>query len=127
MNKDAELKPDIKEKRYSIKVWSRLIKERDAHCRFEDCTATEDLEAHHIVPRSQGGENTLDNGIALCREHHRRVYLRDHLHTQVKAKSNRLFASGNKGKKEAAYRFLSRKRLIESAKPHGAWRPDGSD
>ena len=86
-------------KQYSDKVWSRLVKERDVHCRFEGCKEKEDLEAHHIIPRSQGGENILENGITLCREHHRREYLRDHLHAQVQAKTTRLFSSPNRGKK----------------------------
>ena len=115
------------EKQYSDKRWSRLVKERDAHCKYEECSATEDLEAHHIIPRSQGGGNTLENGITLCREHHRREFLRDHLHAQVQVKTSRMFSTGNTGKKEAAYRFLSRKRLIENARPHGSWRPDPSD
>ena len=114
-------------KQYSDKVWSRLVKERDVHCRFEGCKEKEDLEAHHIIPRSQGGENILENGITLCREHHRREYLRDHLHTQVQAKTTRLFSSPNRGKKEAAYRFLSRKRLIENIRMDKSWRPDQSD
>lgn len=114
-------------KQYSDKVWSRLVKERDIHCQYEDCCCTEDLESHHIIPRSQGGENTLENGITLCREHHRRAYLRDHLHAQVQAKTTRLFSPLSRGKKEAAYRFLSRKRLIENIRPDKSWRPDQSD
>jgi 5-methylcytosine-specific restriction endonuclease McrA len=115
-------------KELTLKVWARLVKERDGHrCQFEGCVATEGLEAHHILPRSMGGRNTLDNGITLCREHHRREYLRTHLRSQVTAKSSRLFAGQSAGKREAAYRFLSRKRLTERALPNGPWRPDEPD
>lgn len=117
-----------KERAYTLTVWARLVKERDGNrCQFEGCDVTEALEAHHIVPLSQGGRNTLDNGTTLCREHHRREYLQAHLHTRMNAKTNRLFSKRRAGKREAAYRFLSRKRLMEHARPHGRWRPDRKD
>ena len=115
------------EELHSSRRCSPPVKASYAHCNYEECSATKDLEAHHIIPRSQGGGNTLENGITLCREHHRREFLRDHLHAQVRVKTSRLFSSGNTGKKEAAYRFLSRRRLIETARPHGSWRPDPAD
>lgn len=110
---------------YTTTVWARLVKERDENrCRYEGCGATEELEAHHIIPVSQGGENTLDNGITLCREHHQREFLRTHLRTRTDAKTERLFARRRTGKREAAYRFISRKRLMERAQPHGRWRSE---
>lgn len=112
-------------RQYTLKGWSRLVKERDGNqCQFEGCAAMEDLEAHHVLPQSVGGQNTLENGITLCREHHRRNFLRAHLHSQVEAKSTRLFTRRNPGKREAAYRFLSRKRLIEQGRPRGPWSED---
>ncbi|MBM3261888.1 MAG: HNH endonuclease [candidate division Zixibacteria bacterium] len=102
--------------RYSLKEWARRVKERDGNrCQFEGCGETERLEAHHLLPRSLGGENTLENGITVCREHHRREYLRAHLHSQVEARTDRLFARRSPGKREAAYRFLSRRRLVEKS------------
>ena len=115
-------------KAYSTKVWARMVKERDEQrCRHEGCDETEGLEAHHIIPVSQGGQNTLDNGITLCREHHMMDNVRDHNRTRTDAKSHRLFARRRTGKREAAYRFLSRKRLMERARPHGRWRSERED
>ena len=37
------------------------------------CTAYS-TDAHHILPRSQGGEDVWSNGLGLCREHHRYVH-----------------------------------------------------
>ena len=117
----------MKEK-YSTKLWGRLVKERDGErCQHEGCGATEMLEAHHIIPVSLGGGNTLNNGITLCREHHMRDNTREHNRSRTAAKSQRLFARRKGGKREAAYRFLSRKRLIERASPHGPWRSDRDD
>lgn len=116
------------QKMYATTVWARLVKERDEHrCQFEGCEATEGLEAHHIIPVSQGGQNTLDNGITLCREHHRREYLRTHLRKRTDAKTLRLFSNRPTGKREATYRFLSRNRLMERARPRGRWREDRTD
>lgn len=28
------------------------------------------LDPHHIIPRSQGGDDVADNVITLCRKHH---------------------------------------------------------
>jgi 5-methylcytosine-specific restriction endonuclease McrA len=115
------------EKIYPLKTWVRLVKERDGHrCQMEDCAETGELEAHHITPRSMGGANTLDNGITLCREHHQRAFLRAHLRSQVESKTQRIFSKNTHGKKEAAYRFLTRKRLMEKARPHGPWLTDES-
>lgn len=115
-------------KTYTPSVWARLVKERDGRqCQFEGCGATDGLEAHHLVPLSQGGGNTLDNGITLCREHHRREYLRTHLRVHTMAKTTRLFSDRPAGKREAAYRFLARKRIIERTRPHGRWRADRTD
>jgi len=32
------------------------------------------LEAHHVQPRSQGGPDTVDNGITLCQIAHNKVH-----------------------------------------------------
>jgi predicted restriction endonuclease len=34
------------------------------------CVVRDGLEAHHVVPVSQGGPNTAENGRALCPRHH---------------------------------------------------------
>ena len=35
------------------------------------------VDVHHIVYRSQGGQNTVENGIALCRRCHRRAHFQE--------------------------------------------------
>jgi predicted restriction endonuclease len=38
------------------------------------CNATRDLHIHHIKPVSEGGEDTIDNLILLCGNHHRLIH-----------------------------------------------------
>lgn len=53
----------------------QLIMARDQHhCRMPGCTATEDLQLHHIIPLQNGGTNAMDNGITLCRPCHQRTF-----------------------------------------------------
>ena len=47
----------------------RLVRERDLY-RCRACGKAELLEVHHIVYRSQGGEDTMENLITLCKHHH---------------------------------------------------------
>lgn len=52
----------------------RAILARDGYrCRWPECGATERLEINHIVPLSEGGLTTFENGITLCRHHHSRI------------------------------------------------------
>lgn len=37
------------------------------------CSTTAGLEAHHRVPLAAGGSNQPENGLSLCRRHHRIV------------------------------------------------------
>ena len=48
----------------------RAVLARDDGCTIDGCTSTYRLEAHHIVPRSQGGTNTPENLATLCWYHH---------------------------------------------------------
>ena len=50
----------------------RAIYERDdGRCVY--CGTSSELEAipHHVVFKSQGGLGTVDNGVTICRTHHR--------------------------------------------------------
>jgi len=52
--------PDYKGKNFRAKVlW------RDKYT-CQHCPAKEDLRAHHIIPRKDGGSNSPQNGITLC-------------------------------------------------------------
>lgn len=42
------------------------------HCYF--CDNIENLEKHHIIPKSKGGLDTNDNLILLCRKCHRKIH-----------------------------------------------------
>jgi 5-methylcytosine-specific restriction endonuclease McrA len=51
---------------------STSVFERDGRCRY--CGTRNNLHAHHIEYRSQGGSDDLHNLIALCFEHHDLVH-----------------------------------------------------
>lgn len=56
--------------------------ERDQHrCQMPGCGNDQQwqLEAHHIIPIEQGGDNALDNGIILCRTCHASIRNREML------------------------------------------------
>lgn len=53
--------------------WNWLVKHRDGF-RCVECGSTEDLLAHHIVPRALGGKDILSNGKTLCRKCHSKTH-----------------------------------------------------
>ena len=65
--------PDCKPIR-EIWCWETIrqrVMARDGY-RCVDCGGKEELEVHHIVPLAEGGTNTPDNLITLCKRCHRR-------------------------------------------------------
>jgi hypothetical protein len=49
----------------------RAVAQRDKHCAFPGCTQPpRACQAHHIIPRSEGGPTRLDNLLLLCPFHH---------------------------------------------------------
>ena len=63
----------------------RALHKRSAHCQYPGCTATRELEAHHLTPVELGGATELDNLILLCPRHHK--HLHDHnIHTNGTAR-----------------------------------------
>ena len=54
----------------------RALHKRSLHCQYPGCTATRELQAHHLVPDEHGGKTELDNLILLCPRHHK--LLHDH-------------------------------------------------
>ncbi len=58
----------------------RAIQVRDRHCTWPGCdTPAHRCDVDHIVPYTDGGETTQDNGALLCPYHHR------HGHRRTKA------------------------------------------
>ena len=53
------------------KGWAEAIRARDVHCQATGCVRR-NIEAHHVRPKSRYPDLrlSLDNGLALCREHH---------------------------------------------------------
>jgi hypothetical protein len=50
---------------------ARRLRERDGRCRVPGCANTRRLQDHHLVPRSHGGTDTVDNLARVCPYHHR--------------------------------------------------------
>jgi len=44
----------------------RAITARDRCCQMPGCTRTRWLQAHHVIPWSEGGETTVANGCLIC-------------------------------------------------------------
>ena len=54
----------------------RALHKRSSRCQYPGCTATRELEAHHVIAVERGGKTELDNLILLCPRHHK--LLHDH-------------------------------------------------
>jgi len=64
---------ESQQKRYEGKNFREKVLKRDGYtCQI--CGSKKNLEAHHIVPRSKGGTNLVENGITLCKDCHRAVH-----------------------------------------------------
>ena len=57
-----------------------LHKRSGGHCQYPGCTATRDLQAHHLTPVEHGGATDLANLILLCSRHHKLLH-DHHIHT----------------------------------------------
>jgi hypothetical protein len=49
----------------------RAVLLRDARCRVPGCGRRRGLQAHHLLPRSWGGDDVIANLAAVCPAHHR--------------------------------------------------------
>jgi hypothetical protein len=58
----------------------RALHKRSSHCQYPGCSATRELEAHHLIPDELGGKTELDNLILLCPRHHKLLH-DDHIRT----------------------------------------------
>ena len=56
-----------------VKAWraikAALWQRAEGHCEVPWCKEAAQ-DPHHVIKRSQGGPDTLDNLVALCRRHH---------------------------------------------------------
>ncbi|MBX3100323.1 MAG: DUF222 domain-containing protein [Salinibacterium sp.] len=60
-----------RDERYHSPKQRKIIAARDGGCRFPQCERPPGwCEVHHIVPWSEGGNTTVDDGVLLCRFHH---------------------------------------------------------
>jgi hypothetical protein len=56
-------------------VQRKALAARDGGCRFPGCNRpAAHTDGHHVVAWAQGGSTDLDNGLLLCRFHHRQVH-----------------------------------------------------
>lgn len=61
--------------RLATRAQRRALRVRDQGiCQFPGCHQTRHLDAHHLVPWSQGGATDLANMLLLCRRHHTMVH-----------------------------------------------------
>ena len=58
----------------------RALHKRSRHCQYPGCTATRELEAHHLIADECGGKTELVNLILLCHRHHKLLHDR-HIRT----------------------------------------------
>jgi len=52
----------------------RAITARDRCCQMPGCTRSRWLQAHHVIPWSEGGETTVANGCLICGSCHRQLH-----------------------------------------------------
>ena len=53
-----------------VPVRAKILERDHYRCVVPGCTRRDQIEAHHIEPRSQGGSNDPGNLAALCHGHH---------------------------------------------------------
>ncbi|RMG48818.1 MAG: HNH endonuclease [Acidobacteria bacterium] len=74
------------------------IYERDGwRCQSPGCTSRRNLEAHHVVYRSRGGDDAPENLVTLCRFHHQRGEHGDLLRVRGAAPLEVVFTLGRDG------------------------------
>lgn len=63
----------VKVRRHQKAFRDLLLHELPPRCEYEGCAITSlaILEAAHIIPDSEGGKPVFENGLLLCRNHHR--------------------------------------------------------
>ncbi|MGP5125895.1 DUF222 domain-containing protein [Brachybacterium tyrofermentans] len=57
-------------RRLASRAQRRALRLRDTTCSFPGCHQSQHLDAHHVVPWSEGGPTDIDGLALLCRRHH---------------------------------------------------------
>lgn len=66
---------DYQKSEYEGNNWRQKVLWRDKYT-CQHCDSKNTLQAHHIIPRSKGGGNSIRNGITLCKECHESLHNR---------------------------------------------------
>ena len=61
-------------RRLASRAQRRALRLRDTICSFPGCHQSQHLDAHHVVPWSDGGPTDIDGLALLCRRHHVMVH-----------------------------------------------------
>jgi hypothetical protein len=64
---------EYKKSEYEGNNWRQKVLWRDRYT-CQRCGSQTNLQAHHIIPRSRGGGNSVGNGIILCKGCHKRLH-----------------------------------------------------
>jgi len=65
---------EYQQSEYEGNNWRQKVLWRDKYT-CQHCSSKNTLQAHHIIPRSKGGANSVRNGITLCKECHKSLHL----------------------------------------------------
>lgn len=63
-----------RKQRLASRAQRRALRLRDTTCTFPGCHQSRHLDAHHLVPWSEGGRTDIDGLALLCRRHHVMVH-----------------------------------------------------
>lgn len=61
-------------RRLASRAQRRALRLRDSTCSFPGCHQSRHLDAHHVVPWSEGGPTDIEGLALLCRRHHVMVH-----------------------------------------------------
>ncbi|MGO1199653.1 MAG: DUF222 domain-containing protein [Brachybacterium sp.] len=61
-------------RRLASRAQRRALRLRDTTCSFPGCHQSQHLDAHHVVPWSEGGPTDIEGLALLCRRHHVMVH-----------------------------------------------------
>jgi len=64
---------EYQQSRYEGENWRQKVLWRDKYI-CQHCKSKENLNAHHIIPRSNGGTNIVKNGLTLCKNCHNSLH-----------------------------------------------------